>query len=298
MKKRHKIIIGLVALLFGIFVTAGVINNIYYSKTNNKVQPRNTVNQSENQNNENQSVVKTQQNEERTFTNAPLIYNGSSIPVLMFHSITDVTGNEVQLSKGKFKQEMQYLKDKGYTTLTLTELYDFFEKNKPIPQKSVVITFDDGYVDNYTNAYPILKEFGFKATIFDITGTVDTSAAYLTSAQLKELDSNGIDIQPHTVNHVDLNKVSYDVQYKELKDSKDFLEKLLGKTIKFVAYPDGEWNQDTIKAVKDIGYTMAFTTAGTWSNKQNGIYTLYRVYVSANFGMDEFNRRMTVEHYK
>ena len=244
------------------------------------------------------NIEKKHQDEERNFTASPLIKNDSSIPVLMFHSITNVKGNELEISKAQFKMEMQYLKDKGYTTLTLTEVYDFFEKNKPIPKKSVVITFDDGYLNNYTNAYPILKQFGFKATIFDITSTVDTSTNYLNSAQLKELSNNGIDIQPHTITHPHLNKLSYDQQYKELKTSKDFIETLLSKTVKFVAYPYGEWNQDTIKAVKNIGYTMAFTTAGTWANKQNGIYTLYRVYISSNFSMTEFNNRMTNEHYK
>lgn len=298
MKKGHKVIIFFLVLILVIVSTSWILISMHYPKTNNKVQIKNTVNTSQNQNDKNKDRVKILQNEERNFTKAPLITEDSSIPVLMFHSITEVKGNELQTSKAQFKQEMQYLKDKGYTTLTLTELYGFFEKNKSVPKKSVVITFDDGYVDNYTNAYPILKQFGFKATIFDITSTVDTSTAYLTSAQLKELDSNGIDIEPHTLTHPYLNKLSYEKQYKELKTSKDFIETLLSKSVKFVAYPYGDWNQDTIKAVKDIGYTMAFTTAGTWSNKQNGIYTLYRVYISSNFSMDEFNNRMTNEHYK
>lgn len=296
MKKKNKIIIVLAVFIIGVCVISGVIIDMNYSKKSDKVQNNTTVKTSENDKSKN--IAKNQQNQERTFTTAPLIQNDSSIPVLMFHSITNVKGNELQTSKEQFKQEMQYLKDKGYTTLTLTEVYDFFQKDKPIPKKSVVITFDDGYLDNYTNAYPILKQFGFKATIFDITSTVDTSANYLNSAQLKELNSNGIDIEPHTITHPYLNKLSYDQQYKELKISKDFIETLLSKTVKFVAYPYGEWNQDTIKAVKNIGYTMAFTTAGTWANKQNGIYTLYRVYISSNFSMSEFNNRMTNEHYK
>jgi peptidoglycan/xylan/chitin deacetylase (PgdA/CDA1 family) len=296
MKKKNKIIIVLAVFIIGVCVISGVIIDMNYSKKSDKLQNNTTVKTSENDKSKN--IAKNQQNQERTFTIAPLIQNDSSIPVLMFHSITNVKGNELQTSKEQFKQEMQYLKDKGYTTLTLTEVYDFFQKDKPIPKKSVVITFDDGYLDNYTNAYPILKQFGFKATIFDITSTVDTSANYLNSAQLKELSSNGIDIEPHTITHPYLNKLSYDQQYKELKISKDFIETLLSKTVKFVAYPYGEWNQDTIKAVKNIGYTMAFTTAGTWANKQNGIYTLYRVYISSNFSMTEFNNRMTNEHYK
>lgn len=296
MKKNHKIIIFLSVLI--ILTISWVIISMHYLKANNKVQIKEKAKVSEIQNAKNQAKVKILQNEDRNFTKAPFKQNDSSIPVLMFHSITDVKGNELQTSKAQFKQEMQYLKDKGYTTLTLTELYGFFEKNKLVPNKSVVITFDDGYLDNYTNAYPILKQFGFKATIFDITSTVDTSAAYLTSAELKELNSNGIDIEPHTISHPYLNRLSYAEQYKELKTSKDFIQTLLSKSVKFVAYPYGDWNQDTIKAVKDIGYTMAFTTAGTWSNKQNGIYTLYRVYISSNFSIDEFNTRMTNEHYK
>lgn len=104
----------------------------------------------------------------------------------------------------QFKTQMKYIKDNGYTTLTPKQLYNFFVENKPIPKKSVVITFDDGYLDNYKYAYPILKEFNLKATIFVIASNIDKDNRCMTSKQLKELQNNGIDIESHTFNHEEL----------------------------------------------------------------------------------------------
>ena len=94
-------------------------------------------------------------------TKSNLIYNSQSIPVLYYHSIAYEEGNELRIPKEKFRQQMQYLKDNGYTTLSLDEFYNFLTENTPIPNKSVIITFDDGYRNNYKNAFPILKELGF-----------------------------------------------------------------------------------------------------------------------------------------
>jgi len=79
------------------------------------------------------------------------------LPVLMYHSIGYEKGNTVRLPKEKFKEQMHYLKNNDYITLSLNEAYDFFVSNKPIPEKALVLTFDDGYLDNYTEALPILK---------------------------------------------------------------------------------------------------------------------------------------------
>lgn len=242
-------------------------------------------------------VKKTEVKKERDFKEGPLKYNDSSVPVLMYHSIDYEKGNELRVPKEKFKEQMQYLKDNGYTTLTFDELYSFLVNNKPIPEKSVVITFDDGYEDNYSNAYPILKEFGFNATIFIITNAIDNEKAFLTSTQLKEMEQNGIDIESHTLAHDELNKLPYDKQVETLKGAKEFIEKKLNKKVKYIAYPFGKWNNDTIKALKETGYDMAFTTVGGWSNKSQGIYTLRRVYISANYDMNEFKRRLTNSKY-
>ncbi|EJO5346145.1 polysaccharide deacetylase family protein [Clostridium botulinum] len=252
--------------------------------------------------NKNKSQIEKQQKNvdsinERTFTKEPLIHNDKSIPVLMYHSVDYEKGNELRLPKEEFKKQMKYLKNNGYTTLTLKELYSFLQKNKPIPKKSVVITLDDGYVDNYTNAYPILKELGIKATIFIVTSNIDKNEETLTSKQIKEMDQYGIEIGSHTYNHDKLDELSYEKQLETMKKSKNDLEKILNHKVDFIAYPYGKWNKDTIKAAKAAGYKMAFTTDGRWSNKENGIYSLDRVYISSLRDMKNFKERITNPNY-
>ena len=124
--------------------------------------------------------------------------NNNKIPILMYHSISYEKGNTVRVPKENFKEQMKYLKDNNYTTLNLDELYIYMKTGKIIPKKPIVITFDDGYKDNYTNAYPILKEFKLKATVFVITDTIDTAKNYLTSNEIKSMDANNIRIESHT----------------------------------------------------------------------------------------------------
>ncbi|MFT8316143.1 MAG: polysaccharide deacetylase family protein [Clostridium sp.] len=293
------IIVIILVLLCGI-----VTYNIVTNKRNNNSSANN---KQENSNKVAEIDIKKDEpkyNKLREFKGENLIHNDKQIPVLMYHSIADnskVTDNvskSIILPPEVFKQQMQYLKDNGYTTLTLDELYNFLKNDKPVPEKSVVLTFDDAYEDNYTNAYPILKEFGFRATIFVITGGTDKIGAYLTSAQLKEMDANGIDIQSHTVNHEELDKLSLEKQQETLVQSKQFLEKLLDKKVDYIAYPSGKYNNFTEQAAKNAGYTMAFTINNGWANKDTNILFLNRVFVNALKGFDQFKERLTNPNYQ
>jgi peptidoglycan/xylan/chitin deacetylase (PgdA/CDA1 family) len=228
---------------------------------------------------------------------ADIPYTIHGVPVLMYHSIAVEEGNPIRMPVEQFDSEMKYIKDQGYTTLTMKELYSYFENQVPVPEKSIVITLDDGYSDNYTAAFPVLKKYGLKATVFMVTSTIDVNPNCLTSAQIKEMDKAGIQIESHTVTHRDLDSLSYSEQLAELKDSKAALEKLLGRTVDYVAYPTGKYNDNTVKAVAEAGYKMAFTTNGRWSDKSDGILTLDRVYVSTFHSMDVFKNRLTNPNY-
>lgn len=243
----------------------------------------------------NTSEESKENNKPREFKEGNLKHNDKGLRIFMYHSIDYEKGNELRVPKEQFREQMKYLKDNGYTTLTLAEAYAFFKEDKPVPQKSVVLTFDDGYVDNYNNAFPVLKEFGLKGTVFMITDLVDKYAGYLNSEQLKEMDKYGFDVESHTVNHdPPLNELSYEKQYETLKNSKDFLEKTLNKKVEFFAYPYGKWNQNSIKALQELEYKMAVTTAGEVADKSNGIYTLNRTYISANYNLQDFIQRLSV----
>lgn len=231
--------------------------------------------------------IKNHENNEEAFPqNIPLKHNNEDICILMYHSIDYEKNNNLRMPKEKFSEQMKYIKDNGYTTLTVSQLHDFIEKDSPIPKKSVVITLDDGYADNYTNAYPILKKYGINATIFVITDSIDKDNSYLNSKQIKELQNNGIDIQSHTTNHQELHRLPYEKQLQTLKDSKEVLENLLNKKITCIAYPCGKYNNDTIRAAKEAGYTMALATGGRLGKKSDGIYGIKRIGVYADNGMN------------
>jgi len=223
---------------------------------------------------------------------------GKSVPVLMYHSIAYEKDNAVRLPVEKFEEQMKYLKDNGYYTITLTDLYDYLMKNTPVPEKSVVLTFDDGYEDNYITMFPILKKYNFKATIFVITANIDKDVRNMTSKQLLEMEKFGVDIESHTVNHEHLKELTKNEQLITITQSKNDLEKMLNKKINFIAYPYGEYNKSTLEVTKEAGYTMAFTTDGRWSTKKNGIFSLDRVYISSAFDMKVFVDRITNPNYK
>lgn len=215
-------------------------------------------------------------------------YSNIQIPILMFHSISSEKGNSLVLPKEDFYLQMKYIKENGYTPISMDDLYDFISRNRKAPQKAIVITFDDGYEDNYTNAYPILKEFGFKATIFAITNEVDKNDAYIKSNQIKEMINNGISVESHTTDHNNLANLSYNAQYEVLKKAREDLEAMEGKKIKYLAYPSGRYNSYTGKAAKDAGYLMAVTTKSGFASESNGYLFLNRIRVNSGHSLGEF----------
>lgn len=301
-KKYYKYFIIMFILTF---IIGGVISyNLNKNVNKNKVQAStkevnegkksNSTTDSENKDIENRS---TENKEAKNMNNNVKKINVKEIPVIMYHSIDYEEGNELRVPKENFKKQMQYLKDNGYNTISLDELYDFIKNDSKVPEKPVILTFDDGYVDNYTNAYPIIKELGLKATVFIITSCIDKDKSFLTSEQIKEMDANGFTVESHTVNHDRLAEISYNEQVDTLKQSKVFLENILKREIKYIAYPYGLWNKNTLKAVEETGYNMAFTTEAGWAEKENGVYTLNRIYIKASASMDEFINRLTNSQY-
>jgi len=228
------------------------------------------------------------------YGNINLKYNDRGICILTYHCIGYEINNGLKVPEQQFRRQMKYIHDNDYSTITLDQLYKFILSNKPIPEKSVVITFDDGYVDNYQYAYPILKEFNLKATVFVIPKTIDKRKNYMTSNQLKELQLNGIDIQSHTLDHEKLTTLSYKQQLNTLKESKIALEKILSKKVNYIAYPYAKYNNDTIKAAMNAGYTMGFILGGDVARKNDGIYTLHRISVISSDSMNVFKSRLNI----
>jgi peptidoglycan/xylan/chitin deacetylase (PgdA/CDA1 family) len=206
-----------------------------------------------------------------------------SIPVFMYHSISKTPKNDLCVSPKQFEKQLRTLIMGGFTPITASELASAYEKGTQLPSHPFIITFDDGYADNYTSAFPILKKYKAKATIFVITSTIN-QGSYLSWNQLKEMENSGfIDIQSHTVNHLNLSSLTAKQIKKELTKSREILERNLNKPIAAFCYPSGNYNKKTLTYMKEAGYTMAFTTKPGLANyTKQGPFELHRIRVFPN----------------
>lgn len=185
----------------------------------------------------------------------------AGVPILNYHMVDDGYENPLVMNTKDFEEQMKYLKEAGYHTINSQQLYAYLYEGAELPDKPIMITFDDGYADNYTKAYPIMKKYGFTGTIFVITDTAvhTEQGRYLSWEQIEEMGKDGFSFESHTVNHKDLTKVTPEALAYELQQSKMEMEEHLGKLCRMIAYPEGEYNKRVIQATKEAGYALAFT---------------------------------------
>ncbi|CAN2249085.1 polysaccharide deacetylase family protein [Bacillus vallismortis] len=210
----------------------------------------------------------------------------AKLPILMYHSIS--SGNSLRVPKEEFEAHMKWLHDNGYQTVTPKEAYLMLTQDKKPSEKCVLITFDDGYTDNYEDAYPVMKKYGMKATIFMIGKSIGHQH-HLTEDQMKEMAQNGVSIESHTIDHLELNGLSPEQQYSEMADSKKLFDNMFHQETSMISYPVGRYNEETLKAAKETGYQMGVTTEPGAASRDQGMYALHRVRVSpgmsgASFG--------------
>ena len=207
-----------------------------------------------------------------------LLSEPSGIPVLNYHQINDKDENALTVSSSQFAAQMDYLKKEGYHTITADELADALEKGTALPEKPVLITFDDGYLDNYTVAYPILKERGMHGIIFLISDYVGRYPNYLTWPQIKEMQENNIEFGSHTLSHAVLTELQSEEEIEnQLKNSKLAIEWHLGRPVNFLAYPCGYITDSIQSMVKNNGYRAAFTVDLGRTHTGDNMYELHRV---------------------
>ena len=185
-------------------------------------------------------------------------YKIYGVPVLNYHQVNDEKHSALTLHVDQFREQMEYLHNQGYNTITLAQLYDYLENGTELPNKPIVITFDDGYVDNYKNVLPILKEYNMKATLFMISDAANTPG-FVSTEQMHQMEVGGFDIQGHTNHHKILTKIDPTELPDALLGGKTSLEGILGEPIDYLAYPGG-FNDMLVQYVtKQSGYKMAFT---------------------------------------
>ncbi len=185
--------------------------------------------------------------------------NDLNIPILMYHYIrivedtSDQLGINLSVTPEKFAQQLDSIKSKGYATITFEDIV-----KGEIPAKPIILTFDDGYKDFYTNAYPELKKHNMTAVSYIIGNKNNTQ--YMNEKEILEISQNNIELGSHTLSHPDLAKTSSQTAIKEITESKERIENIIGKKIVSFCYPAGKYNDETISIVKSAGYSFAVTT--------------------------------------
>ena len=199
------------------------------------------------------------------------------LSVLCYHKIGQPPAGsklkDLWVSPEKFRAQVKYLLDHGYTTIFFSDLKKAYDKETPLPEKTVLITFDDGYQNNYAEAWPILKELGAKGNIFVVYNTIGKANLWhspasepwinmATLAQLKEMQDSGVmEYGSHTMNHPHLSALKHEDAAWEMSESKRQLEAAFGREMCAFAYPygDGAYVPALRQAALDAGYTFDFS---------------------------------------
>ncbi len=229
------------------------------------------------------------------------------VPVLMYHHVNNHEGDMVTVTPETFELQMQYLNKAGYRTLNTDELLSYIKGDLQLKEKAVMITFDDGWLDNYIYAYPLLKKYDIKATIFivgnwieeasktrwssnksvptheesvSLIGNKQGAAIVLNWELIREMRESGlVEFYSHAKNHVKCHLLSKDDLSDELRESKNIIETQLGGECIALCWPFGRYNDGAIKTAKATGYRALFTTDHGVATERSDPFAIQRIAV-------------------
>jgi peptidoglycan/xylan/chitin deacetylase (PgdA/CDA1 family) len=214
------------------------------------------------------------------------------IPVLLYHKIDKpapdarVRGGYMPL--GRFEKQMVYLKRQGFVFYTASKLVEHYREHGSFPPNALALTFDDGWKDNYTNAFPVLRRLQIPATIFIIpscTGMVSAKAqaegesgrAHLSREEILEMADQGIEFGSHSMNHRLLHEISPAEVRFEIEESKRQIEGMLQRPCQVFAYPAGFFTDEARRIVEETGHIAAFSTVYGPAEDHPDLYALNRI---------------------
>ena len=195
----------------------------------------------------------------------------SRLCILMYHMISEPASPLEQrfaCPPERFATHLRALRRHGYSPVSLSQVRDYISGSSTLPEKAVAVTLDDGYADNHSEAWPILVEHGFPATVFVTVGTVSDQNSWmlpdgyparqmLNWSQIQEMHMAGIQIGSHTMTHPRLSTLGRDATRIELIEAKKTLEDRLGAQVDTFAYPYGDWSEQTLEIVREAGHSLA-----------------------------------------
>jgi peptidoglycan/xylan/chitin deacetylase (PgdA/CDA1 family) len=232
--------------------------------------------------------------------------NGSSrtaqVPILMYHYLSeppagaDIYRRDLSVTPSLFAQHLDRLLAEGYTTIRLNDLLLNLTQGTPLPPKPVILTFDDGYRDNYVNAFPLLRDRGMTATFFIVTDFIDEQRPeYLSWDMVREMYAGGMAIESHGRNHASLANRDADYLVWQALGSLETIEFELGVRPHFVSYPAGDYDENTIRIFQSANYWAGVTTKQGATHSSDDLFQLRRVRVRGTTTADDLIGLLTID---
>jgi peptidoglycan/xylan/chitin deacetylase (PgdA/CDA1 family) len=229
------------------------------------------------------------------------VARSAAVPILMYHYIsTPPSANDkirvgLSVTPEMFDAQMKLLADNGFTTITLFDLYNTVATGQSLPARPIVLTFDDGYVDNYEQAFPILKKYGQTGTFFVLTGPPDAKdPAYMSWDMIIAMSKAGMDMQLHSKDHVDLRNRGYDYLIWEIIGGRQSIEGHTGKPVVFMAYPSGKYDAAVLKFLAANNFWAALTTESGRTHTVTDALTWTRVRIAGQLRLADFARLLGI----
>jgi peptidoglycan/xylan/chitin deacetylase (PgdA/CDA1 family) len=211
------------------------------------------------------------------------------VPILLYHRIAiSPINSPYYISPDKFEAELKLLHDWEYTTITLGVLVRAITENAPLPPRPILITFDDGNLDNYTTAFPIMKKYGFTGILY-ISGRYVDTQGYLSVNQIQEMARAHWEVGSHGMTHPDLTAPGPQQLDYEIVESRAFLEKKLELPILSFAYPFGDWNHATYRKVAKAGYITGMGIGSTSEQHERILFALNRLDIHGTYDLEQFS---------
>jgi peptidoglycan/xylan/chitin deacetylase (PgdA/CDA1 family) len=225
-----------------------------------------------------------------------------TVPVLVYHRFSLTKKSKMTVTKAAFEEQLKLLKDKGYRVITLDQLFDFMDFKGQIPEKSVVITIDDGWRSAYDIALPVLKKYGYTATLFIYTDLITGSQKTLSWELIREMADSGLDVQCHTKTHRNLTLMDKKESFRkyferineDLSAAEKIIKKKLNKSCKYLAYPYSDTNELVIALLKKHGYRGAFTVKRGSNPFFINNYRINRSVIYGNYDLKKFEKNLSV----
>ncbi len=213
----------------------------------------------------------------------------------MYHHIAvpppdaDAIRRDLSVSPVNFEEQLRYLRESGYHSITLRDLIYYLALGWPLPENPIVLTFDDGYRDNYTNAYPLLQKYGFVATFFPITAPIDQgNEEYLSWEEVREMSERGMEFGCHSYTHPDLRGKPIDYIIWQVVGSKEAVEARTHRPVRFFSYPSGRYDQRVVDILRSAHFWGAVTIEQGTRQSSEHPFRLKRIRVRGSDSLGDF----------